>query len=252
MEQIKSIKRKLENLASEYEKINSFDMEVRREIENLVILIYQNKQILSCNFDDISFCLQNAISCGVSLSPDLKMGYILTPGRGRCIFYPGYQSFISRLKDTGHAEDVWANVVYENCKVSVISGSHPKLFHEPYYIESKEPGDKKAIYACARIGDSVKFEYRPYDYFKKVIKYSNLLVRYPAMKDNEYFIEDMETKTMIKYLWKYMPKNKHAEKVAVLFNVDNSAYEFSFKGIASDNSKKSKSTVDKIKKMNIK
>jgi len=151
-----------------------------------------------------------------------------------CSLDISYQGLISKLIDTGQATDVYAHVVYKGDEFEYDMSRNKVVKHQPYWLVGNERGDEIAAYAVAVLpnGD-LKAEVKPMAYINSVADASES-VKSDKKNGTKYspwngaFREEMVKKTMVKQLWKYMPKNQKAEAVANVLNVDNETNQIDF------------------------
>ena len=76
------------------------------------------------------FAIANCAASGLSLSPELKLGY-LVPRDGKVMFQSSYMGKKEVVMASGLVKNVYAELVYANDQFSVEKGTNPRIDHKP-------------------------------------------------------------------------------------------------------------------------
>ncbi len=173
----------------------------------------------------------NIANTGLSLNPVLGFGY-LVPRKNyktneiECHFMPGYQGLVKLLTDTGSVTTIYSQLVFKDDTFKVTLGTQPGIEHEPQF-KSK---DIEKVYAVAVLPDGTKqielmtiadcHDIREmsesYKAFKKESTKNCVWVSHEG---------EMCRKSVIKRLYKYLPKSDKSENLTKAIELDNSEYD---------------------------
>lgn len=233
------IKRQIQAPAvlEKFNEVNELGLDFKREVGFALQHLGKNTYLQGADQNSILTAVYNVALTGLSLSPVLAQAYLVprkVKGVLLCSLDISYQGLISKLIDTGQATDVYAHVVYKGDEFEYDMSRNKVVKHQPYWLVGKEKGVEIAAYAVAVLpnGD-LKAEVKPMAYVNSVADASES-VKSDKKNNTKYspwngaFREEMIKKTMVKQLWKYMPKNQKAEAVANVLNVDNETNHIDF------------------------
>jgi len=211
------IKRQIQAPAvlEKFNEVNELGLDFKREVGFALQHLGKNTYLQGADQNSILTAVYNVALTGLSLSPVLAQAYLVprkVKGVLLCSLDISYQGLISKLIDTGQATDVYAHVVYDGDEFEYDMSRNKVVKHQPYWLVGNERGEEIAA-SVADASESVKSDK------KNGTKYSPW---------NGAFREEMIKKTMVKQLWKYMPKNQKAEAVANVLNVDNETNNIDF------------------------
>ena len=183
------------------------------------------QQCLQANPESVRNSIVNVATTGLSLNPVLNFAYLI-PRKGKCCLDPGYQGLIKILTDAGSIRNIDANDVFVNDDFLLEKGSDPKIIHKPTL---KEKGEYIGTYAIAffSTGGS-QFLFMNSSEIEAVKNVSEA-------KDSKYspwntdFLPEMRKKTVIKRLYKILPKTKIDEKVLAALELENENHPVDFK-----------------------
>ncbi len=226
------IKSKIQTPAvlAKFEEVNSLGLDFKREVGFALQHLAKNTYLQKADPNSILTAVYNVALTGLSLNPVLAQAYLVprkVKGTLLCSLDVSYQGLISKLIDTGQATDVYAHVVYEGDEFEYDMSRNKVVKHQPYWLVGNEKGNEIAAYAIAVLpnGD-LKAEVKPMAYINSVADASES-VKSDRKNNTKYspwngaFREEMVKKTMVKQLWKYMPKNQKALAMANVLDVEN-------------------------------
>lgn len=171
--------------------------------------------------------IYNTALTGLTLNPVLGYAHLIGyPGDNPTIkLMPDYKGLIYLSGLTGAIKDIQARIVFEGDEFKEVLGSNPQIIHNPRYASKEVMG----AYAIAFLnGGGFHHEYMIKDEIDKVKALAKTQIVW-----NEHYPE-MAKKTVIKRVYKTIPKSKIAgevgEKIATAISLDNEDY---FLGVGS-------------------
>jgi recombination protein RecT len=225
---------KVEFQQVETKMISLLDKEtVQKEISFAMQAIHNNSQLQKCTKESLQKAVFNIATTGLSLNPVLKWAYIVpryVAGEHVAVLDPSYQGLIKLLTDTGAVTSVQAHVVYENDTFEVSYGSTAEIIHKPTF---KNRGEIIAAYAIAplSVSDYRQFEVMTIDEINAIRDRSESYKAVVAGKLKSCpwteHPTEMYRKTVIKRLFKYLPKSKAFEPVARAISLSDADYSIS-------------------------
>lgn len=204
-------------------------LEAAQEVYFAAQLVGKSDNLQKCAPETIKQSIINAMSAGITLNPILQQGHLIPRWNQNtrsyeCKFEADYKGLITILISTGVANDIYAEVVYANDEFSIVLGTEKKIVHVPTY--SGDRGDIIGAYAVAILPNGTKkWEYQPYEYFEGVMKVSESYKSDIKNKTkyspwNNQWRPDMFKKTIIRYLFKTMPKPTNNKVLTNLFKAE--------------------------------
>ena len=192
---------------------------LKREISFAMQLINSSTGLQNCSKESLQKAVYNIALTGLSLNPVLKYAYLVprwSRDGSQAVLEPSYQGLIKLLTDTGSIVAISANIVYEGDTFDVNYGTSAEIIHKPKF-KSKVI---QCVYAVAVLkGENYKqFEVMTLDEINEIMAKSEGHKAFVAGKTkssiwNDHFGE-MAKKTVIKRLFKYLPKTDKFEKTA--------------------------------------
>jgi recombination protein RecT len=209
---------------------NTFD----REASFALQVLQRNDYLAKADPGSILRSVLNVAQIGLSLNPVLKLAY-LVPRYNRasrqveCCLEPSYQGLVKLLTDTKSVVSVQANVVYEGDEWGVDLASDRKITHHtPYLLTGQSKGLPVAVYAIATLHDGSRMvEVMGKVEVEEIRERSESYKKAREGKGSSTWITDegeMWRKTVIRRLFKYLPKSGAFEKVAEAVALDESDY----------------------------
>jgi phage RecT family recombinase len=216
---------------------NAFQLNVAREVFYAQQIVMRTPKLKECSVESVQAAILDSVISGLTLNPNMNQSYLVPRYNKKtrkleCTYMPGYQGLITKMIESGVALDVYAEIVYEGCRYSLTLGTKKTLEHVPYYMLGTERGAMVGAYAVAVMQDNLtKWDYRPIDQVMDIAQKSEAFA-YDQKENVSYspwsnHLPDMVKKTMVKILWKFMPK-RNMEHLAQLMEKDNIAAGYSF------------------------
>lgn len=225
---------------NELSKNDSFRMDMARQVAFAVQSMEKNEQLQKCTPESFKNALMNVALTGLTLNPLLQQADLIprnVKGETVVVLDISYKGIITKMIDFGVAVDVFANVVYENDDYEYETFTNRVLVHKTWQKKGlSESGAEKYVYGCiVRPDGSMMYRELPIEHFNMVMKKSE---SYKASKRGDKskhwtsiwegeFRWQMIAKTMIKYMWKFIPKSEKMDVLGRLIEESNFAHETS-------------------------
>lgn len=196
---------------------------VQREVSFAMQIINGSTGLQKCSKESLQKAVFNIALTGLSLNPVTKLAYLIpryVAGGMQAVLEPSYQGLVRLLTDTGSIRSIYAHPVYEGDEFEVQYGTTAELIHRPKF-KSKT---MTAVYAVAVLSDGSKqFEVMTSEEVNVIRERSESYKAFTHGKvksctwDTDY--GEMARKTVIKRIFKYLPKsdrfNRAAEAIAL-------------------------------------
>lgn len=202
---------------------------LKREISFAMQAINNSTQLQDCSKESLQKAVYNVALTGLSLNPVLKYAYLIprwSRNGTQAVLEPSYQGLIKLLTDTGSIVAVSANIVYEGDVFEVSYGTQAEIVHRPKF-KSKTV---QCVYAVAVLkGENFRqFEVMALDEINDIMARSEGHKAFVAGKTkssiwSEHWGE-MAKKTVIKRLFKYLPKTDKFEHAATAISTLDEDY----------------------------
>lgn len=202
------------------------DLDFNKEATFAIQIIQQSDMLTSfikSNPQSIINSIVNIASIGLTLNPALAFAY-LVPRDGKCILDISYRGMIKILTDAGGIRNIDADDVYENDHFVYRKGTDPVLKHSPAI---KNRGEYLGTYAIAYFtagGSQALFMN------EQEIKAVEETSKSKGSKFSPWqtFRGEMQKKTVIKRLYKILPKSNISDSVLNVLEQEalNNPHEF--------------------------
>jgi len=198
-----------------FESVKS-DVDFNREANFALQILESNNYLQKARPESIRNAIVNLSLTGLTLNPALKYAY-LVPRNSQdglnIVLDISYIGMIKLLTDAGAVKNVDAGVIYSNDKYDFRKGSDPYFKHQPALVNR---GEKIGAYAIAYLRDGgFQFEIMGRDEIEKVRatseSYKNEKTRKYSPWEN--WEDEMWKKTVLKRLFKLLPKTKFSESL---------------------------------------
>jgi recombination protein RecT len=202
-----------------------------REAGFAIQTLNNNSYLAGCDQNSILTAVYNIALTGLTLNPLLKFAY-LVPRGGKCVLDISYVGMVKLLTDYGVVRNVVAEVVYANDRFKVEMGQKPIFRHVPNYTSDR--GDPVAVYAIGYFhAGGNQFEIMT---MKEITAIQNRSESVKAGKGSPWKTDfsEMAKKTVIRRLFKYLPKSAMPDNVAIgvskAIEIDNENNSIDFEG----------------------
>lgn len=209
-------------------------VQIKKEISFALQHMNKNQKLQECTPDSKLAAVVNIANIGLTLNPVAKEAYLiprwskLQKGM-ECILEPSYVGLVKLLTDAGSVTSMVANVVYENDTFSLdLADNQNPVRHQPVLIASKR-GSIIGCYSLATLPDSTRqVEWMDIEELHKIRERSETYVAYLAGKITTCtWITDeseMMRKTVVKRIYKYLPRTERMNKIDEAIKLDNTDY----------------------------
>ncbi len=179
-------------------------IEAERFVKSALLAIGRNKDLWNCTPQSVLTTIINAAELGLDFTPAKGHAY-LVPYKNVATFMPGYRGMIDLAKRSGTVSRIEAHVVHKNDEFRLEYGLNPVLEHKP--VIEGDPGAVVGAYAIAWFKDGeTQHEFmtrKQLDAIRKRAKTDYI------WKSDE---EEMQRKTVVRRLFKYLPCSPDLEK----------------------------------------
>lgn len=210
---------------------------VRRELSFAKQLVAGSKQLQECTMPSVLTAIYNICNIGLSLNPASKEAYIVPRYNSQtkskeASLQPSYVGLVKLLTDAGTITQCVTNIVHEGdvFEMDIANGT---VKHLPCLIKANK-GVKIGCYALATLPNGAKqVEWMEQEDIYKIRdcseswKNDNMRAFSPWMKHED----EMSRKTVIRRLYKYLPRSGSAakiEKIDEVIQIDDAQYNATF------------------------
>lgn len=204
---------------------------VQREVSFAMQAINGSAGLQKCSKESLQKAVFNIALTGLSLNPVTKLAYLIprwSAGGMQAVLEPSYQGLIRLLTDTGSIRSIYAHPVYDGDEFEVQYGTTAELIHKPKF-KSKT---MTHVYAVATLSDGAKqFEVMTAEEVNEIRERSESYKAFTAGKVKSCTWEsdygEMARKTVIKRIFKYLPKSEVFNRAAEAIAIADSDYTIS-------------------------
>lgn len=210
-------------------------VQIKKEISFAIQHFNKNPKLLETSLDSRLAAVVNIANIGLTLNPVAKEAYLIPRYnkviRGvECTLEPGYVGLVKLLTDAGSVNSIVTNVVYENDKEFTINlaDNVMPVVHRPELVKAKK-GSVIGCYSLATLPDGTKqVEWMDIDELWRIRGRSETYGAFLAGKITSCVWATDETemmrKTVVKRIYKYLPRTERMAKVDEAIGLDNSSY----------------------------
>jgi phage RecT family recombinase len=236
-------------------------VQIKKEISFALQHINKSQKLQECTPESKLAAVINIANIGLTLNPVAKEAYLIPRWNknfrsNECSLEPGYVGLVKLLTDAGSITAMVANVVYENDKFEMdIADNRNPITHKPELVKSKR-GSIIGCYALATLpGGARQAEWMDIDELLDIRERSETWAAYKASKISTctWLTDEAEMmrKTVIKRIYKYLPRTKKMNKVDEAIKLDNTDYSASDEQLNYIESLLSSSTLDERQRTSI-
>lgn len=210
-------------------------VQIKKEISFAIQHFNKNPKLLETTFESRLAAVVNIANIGLTLNPVAKEAYLIPRYnkviRGvECTLEPGYVGLVKLLTDAGSINSIVTNVVYENDKEFTINlaDNVMPVVHRPELVKAKK-GAVIGCYSLATLPDGTKqVEWMDIDELYRIRGRSETYSAFLAGKITSCVWATDETemmrKTVVKRIYKYLPRTDRMAKVDEAIGLDNTSY----------------------------
>lgn len=209
----------------------------KREISFAKQVIASSQMLQKCTVDSVLVSVFNIVNIGLSLNPASKEAYIVprynkNKSEWEASLQPAYVGLVKLLTDAGTVTQVVTNIVYENdnFEMDLANGT---VKHIPKFGK-KNKGERIGCYSLATLPNGAKqVEWMEIEDIHKVRDCSDSWKNVDKRNLSPWFNheDEMSRKTVIRRLYKYLPRSGSASKIARIdeaIQADDSQYNATF------------------------
>lgn len=209
-------------------------IQVKKEVSFALQHINKNTKLKECTPESKLAAVINIANIGLTLNPVSKEAYLI-PRYNRvikameCTLEPSYVGLVKLLTDAGSVKSMVANVVYENDKFEIdLADNQNPVKHKPELTHSKR-GNILGCYALATLPDGTRqVEWMDLEQLYLIRERSETYAAYIEKKIQSCTWVSDETemirKTLVKRIFKYLPRTEKMEQIDNAIQVDNIDY----------------------------
>jgi phage RecT family recombinase len=212
-----------------------FDVErVKKEVSFAIQSINKSAQLQKCSGESVLQAVLNIANVGLTLNPAAKEAYLiprwnsLTASNEACLD-PSYIGLVKLLTDTGSVTSMVCQLVYtgDTFEIDLANNTSP-VIHKPELSSSKR-GEMKGVYALATLSDGTRqVEWMDKDEVEQIRGRSETYKAFVAGKIKSCTwasdFGEMSRKTVIKRIYKYLPRSEKAAVLDKAVELDNLDY----------------------------
>jgi phage RecT family recombinase len=219
-----------------------FDVErVKREISFAIQSVNRSAQLQKCSKESILQAVLNVANVGLTLNPAAKEAYLIPrySSISRALevsLDPSYIGLVKLLTDTGSVKAMVCQIVYAGDQFDVdLANNLSPVVHRPQ-LSSAQRGNVVGVYALATLSDNTRqVEWMDLAEIEGIRDRSET---YKAFKNGKIQsctwasdFGEMARKTVIKRIYKYLPRTEKAKNLDQAIDLDNEDYRASDKQV---------------------
>lgn len=204
---------------------------VKQEISFALQAINKSPQLQKCSRDSILQAVLNISNIGLSLNTAAKEAYLIPRWNGHskqmeASLEPGYIGLVKLLTDAGSVTSMLCQLVYEKDVFQIdLANNITPVTHIPELTRAKR-GELKGCYALGTLPDKTRqVEYMCTEEINEIRERSET---YKAFKEGkiksctwETDYGEMSRKTVIKRIYKYLPRTERMQAIDSAIAEDN-------------------------------
>lgn len=210
---------------------------VKREISFALQTINKSNKLKECTNESKLAAVINIANIGLTLNPVAKEACLVPRWNSilknnECSLEPMYPGLVKLLTDAGSVKSIVAQIVYENDKFTLdLADNVNPVRHNPELVNSKK-GSIIGVYALATLADGTRqVEWMDKEQTDAIKQRSETYAAYllGKIKSATWSTDEPEMmrKTVVKRIYKYLPRTEQMEKVDNAISLDNIDYSAS-------------------------
>lgn len=212
---------------------------VKQEISFAIQIINKSPQLQKCSPASLQQAVLNVSNIGLTLNTAAKESYLIPRWNGvtkqmEASLDPSYVGLVKLLTDAGSVKSMVCQLHYEADRFEIdLANNNQPVIHKPELNRSKR-GEIVGVYALATLTDGTRqVEYMSKEEVDEIKYRSETFKAYESKKIQSCtWVTDygeMARKTVIKRIYKYLPRTERMQAVDKAVEIDNSDF------MASDN-----------------
>jgi recombination protein RecT len=207
-------------------------IKIKKELSFALQIINKSSKLQECTIESKQAAVINIANTGLTLNPIAKEACLVprwNRGVNECTLEPMYVGLAKLLTDAGSVKSLVTNVVHENDKITVnLADNQNPVVHNPELVGSKK-GKIIGCYTVATLIDNTRqAEWMDIEQLYEIRERSET---YAAFKNGKIKSctwdtdeAEMMRKTVIKRIYKYLPRTERMEKIDNAISIDNTDY----------------------------
>lgn len=210
-----------------------FKLNMATQIHYAIDALKKSTQLQKCSEESFIQSIKDVATLGLTLNPKLGQAYLI-PRRNVCCADIGYLGMISMLYEYKAAKDVFAYVIYEGDDFEFDFIENKPSIYTPHHVLKKKRGAEIGAFACAvKFDDYKQYVYMPIERIQEIAESTEAYKYAMAQKskgESSYTIWDssnrgeMIKKTIIRYLFKMLPKNEALSELGAIMELHDKAH----------------------------
>lgn len=221
-----------EPILKKLESIGLDRQTIAKELSFALQHINKSKQLLDCTKESKLKSVVNLANIGLTLNPAAKEAYLVpryVSGAMECVLEPSYVGLVKLLTDTGSVKNIVTQPVYsgDNFQMDLADFLKP-IIHNPC-LKKNEQGVFLGVYSVATLPDGIRQpEWMDADSLNEIRGRSETYKAFKAGKiksctwETDYI--EMCRKTVVRRIYKYLPRTERMSKVDDLISIENEDY----------------------------
>jgi phage RecT family recombinase len=210
-------------------------VQIKKEISFALQHINKSDKLQKCTPESKLAAVVNIANIGLTLNPVAKEAYLIPRWNklvngNECALEPSYVGLVKLLTDAGSVNSMVTQVVYEHDRefeLNLADNREP-VVHKPELVKSKR-GNIIGCYSLATLPDGTRqVEWMDIEELRNIRQRSETYVAYLAGKISTCtWITDeseMMRKTVVKRIYKYLPRTDRMNKIDEAIKLDNTDY----------------------------
>lgn len=209
-------------------------VKIKKEISFALQIINKSNKLKDCTPESKLAAVINIANIGLTLNPVAKEACLVPRWNNQlklneCSLEPMYPGLVKLLTDAGSVKSMVTNVVYENDKITINKADNINpVLHLPELISSKK-GEIIGCYSVATLIDGTRqAEWMDVIELNGIKQRSETFQAHAAgkIKTCTWVTDESEMmrKTVIKRIFKYLPRTEKMEKIDNAITLDNTDY----------------------------
>jgi len=211
-------------------EIGVSEQTLAKEISFALQHVNKNQQLKKADGTSVMQSIMNVCQVGLSLNPVQKLGYLVPrwdslKKLNTVAFEPSYQGLVKLLTDSGSVSMIYSHLVYEGDEFEVSFGTSTELVHKPKFASKTITH----VYAVAILPNGIKVpEVMAFDEIESIRERSDSYKAFKAGKIKSCVWTtdegEMARKTVIRRIFKYLPKSENFKQIAQAISYDEQDY----------------------------
>lgn len=200
-----------------------------KEVSFAVQHFSKNKYLQDCTIESALKAVLNISQTGLTLNPVSKYAYLVPRYNSQLkskevVLEPSYVGLVKLLTDSGSVLSINTQLVYENDKFDM-DLALGEISHKPELVKSKR-GEFIGCYSIAILANGgSQVEWMDFEELNGIRDYSESYKAYKSGKTKScIWVEsygEMCRKTVIKRIYKHLPKTKKVQNIEQAISIDN-------------------------------